>query len=72
MAQTEESMQVVAMLQFSDVVGQQPPTHVPLIVVKRQESVTAQAYGYAIIYQRTVQQADIVASTSSLPELPSR
>lgn len=51
MAQTEESIHVVAMLQSSDVVGQQPPTHVPLIVVKRQESVTAQAYGYAIMHQ---------------------
>lgn len=50
-AQTEESIHVVAMLQSSDVVGQQPPTHVPLIVVNRQESVTAQAYGYAIMRQ---------------------
>lgn len=40
-------MQVVAISQLNDVVGQQPPTHVPLIVVNRQESVTAQAYGYA-------------------------
>lgn len=46
-AHAEESMQVVAMLQSKDVVGQQPPTHVPLIVVNRQESVTAQAYGDA-------------------------
>lgn len=40
-------MHVVAMLQSNDVVGQQPATHVPLIVVNRQESVTAQAYGYS-------------------------
>lgn len=44
---TVESTQVVATEQSRDVEGQQPATHVPLAVVNKHESVTAQAYGYA-------------------------
>lgn len=46
-------MQVVATGQSSDVEAQQPPTHVPLAVVNKHESVTAQAYGYASLLVST-------------------
>lgn len=42
-------MQVVAIGQSKDVEAQHPATHVPAAVVNKHESVTAQAYGYAVL-----------------------